>query len=183
VKTLLIVAVAVPLVWWAFRKDKAEPLPTVIFAPADPPTRILTDAAEIFKTAFWKRPSSGDKIIHAERREWEDAEGIQKWEWFIEVNPSPELVTHLKTNNAFGLRKNVPIGDIQHPPDWFSVDPQHFEIIGSGNMRLCFSPDNSLLYATDAGGGFRAGRPEAEKPVPGKLSPSGRLPLTSPPKP
>jgi len=68
-----------------------------------PPSHIVSDATEVFQKAFWKRPTSRDLIFDAECREWTDLEGIKKWQWFIVLEPSPDLVMHLRQDNAFNL--------------------------------------------------------------------------------
>jgi hypothetical protein len=50
------------------------------------PTKTMTDAEEIFKRAFWRRPENDDKLLHALRHEWSDADGLQRWQWFLVVN-------------------------------------------------------------------------------------------------
>lgn len=44
------------------------------------PTTTLSDPVAVFQRAFWKRPAADDKILHAERREWSGADGVQKWQ-------------------------------------------------------------------------------------------------------
>ena len=69
-------------------------------------------------------------------------------------------------------------------PEWFSFKPAEVELLKSplGNLRLFFGKKNAVLYATDTGAGFRAGAPEAPKPVP-QTANTGRLPRNSPPNP
>jgi hypothetical protein len=157
----------------------AKPLPK----PANPPTSTLRDPAEVFQKAFWKRPGVNDKILHAERREWADAEGVQRWQWFIVVEPSTELVKHLREDNAFGLdpAKAEPVN--KDAPAWFVFKAGDVDVLGAsrGKLRLIFSKSGNTLYATDAGGGFHHGAPEpARRPSSGTVS-VGRLPLTPPP--
>jgi hypothetical protein len=155
-------------------------------AKADPPSSILNDAAMVFQKAFWKRPSAGDNILHAERREWKDGDVIRKWQWFISVEPSPELLKYLREDNAFRLSTAPSVPVITGAPDWFTVDPADTEALQApgGQMRLFFSKSKRVLFATDSGGGFRQGAPELEAPVPATQSASiGRLPQTPPPTP
>jgi len=118
----------------------------------------LTDAEEIFKKAFWRRPSSLDQIQHAERHEWRDADGLERWQWFLVVNASPELSKYLRDDNAFGL---IPgrVEPITEAPAWFSFNPADvsvFKAPGSG-MRLIFSKIDNTLYAKASGLGFAKG--------------------------
>ncbi|MFT5191293.1 MAG: hypothetical protein ACI9DF_006049 [Verrucomicrobiales bacterium] len=55
------------------------------------PTVADEAAIEVFQRAFWKRPTSEDKILHAERREWTGDDGQLQWHWFLVVELSPEL--------------------------------------------------------------------------------------------
>ena len=157
---------------------------TVAAAKAAPPTTTSTEPVEIFQKAFWKRPTANDKILHAERREWADAGGVKKWQWFIAVQPSPELVKHLREDNAFNLVHATAADPIEGGPSWFSFDSKGADILQSplGGMRLIFSQTGNVLYATDSGGGFHAGAPEAPRPLPATVATS-RLPLTPPPNP
>jgi hypothetical protein len=179
---LSVMAIAV-LAWFAFYQESPLEESPVSATPVDPPTQTLIDPAEVFQRALWKRPTAQDNILHAERREWADADGIQKWQWFLKIEPSPELVSHLRVKNAFGLQQEVSPKNVAHPPEWFTFDQQNFEVMGAGNMRLYFSPHNKILYATDSGGGFHAGAPEPERPIAGEATATGRLPLTPPPTP
>lgn len=141
---------------------------------------------EIFQKAFWKRPNANDKILHAERREWSDGEGIMQWQWFLVVAPSSELVLHLRVKNAFGLVASSARMDLSDVPDWFSFDRSQVDLLQAprGNLRLAFSKTENLLFATDMGGGFRE---SVTLPAPESVSKvsqvqTGRLPLTSPPR-
>lgn len=151
-----------------------------------PPLPVVSDdPAAVFQRAFWKRPTPADEIRHAERREWRDADGITRWQWFIEVKPSPELVKHLIADNAFSL---VPAGSpplVAKPPAWFAVDTKASRILRApgGGMTLLFDEKSNLLLATDSGGGFRKGAPEPTKPVARNTAVASRLPNHPPPKP
>ena len=135
------------------------------------PTTIVTDSAEIFKRAFWRRPGNEDEILHAERHEWSDAGGLQRWQWFLVVN-------------AFGLVPGSTVSVTPEAPGWFVFKPEEFSIFQSpqSGMRLMFSKTGNTLFATDSGLGFRPGAPEPAKPAPPPSAPApGRLPMTSPP--
>ena len=97
-----------PLAWLGWRRFHPAPVPhvdaaAITAARVDPPTSIDNEPVRIFQRAFWVRPTPADKILHAERREWKDADGVQKWQWFLVVVPSPALLKRLRDDNAFGL--------------------------------------------------------------------------------
>ena len=151
-----------------------------------PPTKTVTDSEAVFKRAFWRRPGPGDEILHAERHEWSDAEGLQRWQWFLVVKASPELIKDLRDDNAFGLVPGATVSLNPEAPDWFVINPDDFSLFQSPQtgMRLMFSKAGHTLYATDSGRGFTKGAPEPsppipQAPVPGRL-PAARPPLTKP---
>jgi len=157
---------------------------TSVAEDSEPPTKTVTDTVEIFKRAFWRRPVPEDEILHAERQEWSDAEGLQRWRWFLVVKASPALVKNLREENAFGLLPSesvLPPGDA---PGWFAFQTENFELLQSPDrsMHLFFSKSDNTLYATAAGRGFTRGAPEAPPPAQGAPAPC-RLPITSPPNP
>jgi hypothetical protein len=165
-------------------------------APADPPdppasqplsspAAVKIDPAEVFQRAFWQPPGSGDQILHAERREWTDAGGVKQWQWFLVVEPSPELVKYLREDNAFGLVPASTLPEMTDAPAWFAVRPGEVDALRApqGRMNLFFSKTQRLLHATSSGAGFRPGAPEAVKEPPARQSPAGRLPGTPPPSP
>jgi hypothetical protein len=149
----------------------------------DPPTTVEKDPTEIFQKAFWKRPTADDKIHHAERREWSDSEGVQRWQWFIVVEPSAALLKHLREDNAFSLTPAASFLTTAEAPPWFKLSPGEFELLHDphGNMRLYFSKSRPLLLATDSGGGFYPAVTPTEKPVPTGQQPTGRIPLSPAP--
>lgn len=177
---------------WIYLRPPPPPpaISTVVAPPTEPdgPTRTVSDHTDVFRRAFWKRPGAADKILHAERREWLDGNGIKKWEWFLAVEPSPELVQYLREDNAFGLRVDASVPGIDNPPGWFAFPPADVDTMRSqrGNMRLHFHKARPLLYAANFGTGFTPGAPAAvSQPVApsGPASGAGRLPNTSPPVP
>ena len=120
------------------------------------------DHAAVFQRAFWRRPASSDKIVHAERRDWlDDASGVQKWQWFIAVQPSAAFRDWLLKDNPFELVSVAPgteLVPLSSPPAWF---PSAGELAGISRYRnregryLVFHDlANDRFYATDAGGGF-----------------------------
>jgi hypothetical protein len=175
--------------WWLASRDQADESQTTHTTDQSPrPTSTTTDHTEVFQKAFWKRPTANDKILHAERREWADAAGVQKWQWFIAVEPSPELVKYLREENAFMLSPSSTVPAVDRAPDWFRYDPQDVDVLmtSRGGLRLFFSKSKSLLLGTDAGGGFQPGAPEpitVTAPAPNPPTNSGRLPATPPPEP
>ena len=182
----LVVAAGVAA-WLATRGE--SPAAATAAAPASlHPGRmtITPEASEVFRRAFWKRPAPEDRILHAERREWteETGAGVSRWQWFLAVEPGPELVKWLREDNAFGLRPAAAV-EPPRPPEWFPRDTSGFTILASrnpGGLTLLFSPDNKTLYATAAGKGFAPGAPEPATPsVAAAPPPPGRLPATPPP--
>ena len=118
-----------------------------------------TDPTLVFQKAFWRRPDSADKILHAERREWSgQGKDVREWQWFLAVNPSPNLAEWLKTNpfslpvfnDLYKYEGSAP------KPDWFPNDFAGFEIhkAPQGRFVLLFSAEKNLLYAIDSGAGF-----------------------------
>ena len=159
--------------------------PAANLSSPNPPTATLTDPVAVFQKAFWKRPTGDDEITHAERHEWSDAEGVTKWQWFIEVKASPDLVKYLQQENAFGLIPAASAQLLEERPGWFRFDPGEVSVMKSprGRMQLIFSTKNNTLYATDSGAGFQRGAPEPAAAATAAVPPAGRLPNTSPPTP
>lgn len=126
-----------------------------------------TDKEEVFSRAFWKRPATDDKILHAERREWTEsaADGPAHWQWFLDVEASPELLAWLKDKNPFSLRP-ADIVTTKAPPVWWPKDLSGWEIRSGGEDKrftILFSRNSRRLCATDSGTGFT---PAAAVPTP-----------------
>jgi hypothetical protein len=140
---------------------------------------VSNDPVVVFQKAFWKRPGTTDRILNAERREWIGEHGVTRWQWFLEVTPSPELIRYLREENAFGLNL-IPAADIpQDAPEWFIRDTTATSILANaGGMRLIFTEGDAKLFATSSGGGLRPGTPEAAKPA--KSSGGFRMPASPP---
>lgn len=122
----------------------------------------LTDPAQVFQKAFWRRPTSEDLILHAERREWStSADGVKQWRWFLAVNPGLALRDWL-ASNPFSLTQTVAPDNPAMAPAWFPRVSKPFIIQQKSDGRLTFmwSPDRQTLYATDSGYGFAS--PSAE---------------------
>lgn len=188
-KTRVIITMAVALAflgWWLVSPNGTNRSRATYSTHESytPPTTTNTDPLEVFQRAFWKRPTPADRILHAERREWKDANGVSKWQWCIAVQPSPALVKHLREDNAFGLLRGSKAA-WQAPADWFPGSADGFTVLQSvsGSMTLLFSSSDDRLYATDSGGGFRPGAPEPMRPAPVRTAGNGRLPNSPPPRP
>lgn len=172
--------------WSEGRREEAPAAPMVATPRAGGPTDVETDPVKVFQRALWANPASDDQILHAERREWKDAEGLQKWQWFLVVKPSPALLKRLREDNAFGLMPAAEVSRLISPPAWFYFQPGEISVMkaAAGGMQLIFSKDLKTLHATDSGLGFRPGLPEpAKSPSPAATAKPGRLINTPPPLP
>ncbi len=142
--------------------------PPVVAAPkpAADGLALERDHAAVFQRAFWRRPTSADKILHAERRDWlDDSSGVQKWQWFIAVQPSAAFRDWLLKDNPFELVAVAPgteLGALSSPPAWFPVAAELTALARyrnrEGRFFVFHDLANNRLYATDAGGGFAASR-------------------------
>lgn len=149
-----------------------------------PPTRTLTDGNEIFHKGFWRRPYAEDEVLHGERHEWSDAQGLVKWEWFLMVKASPALLKDLLDDRFFRL---MPVSSLARPPQappWFDFVPGEVYVLQSrsSRLRLIIRNSDQMLYATDSGQGFAKGAVLPDPPMPAFPVP-GRLPKGSPPGP
>ncbi len=184
-KVAVLIAAVIALVALGFYLvPREEPEPVVQASLERPrPNTVVSDPTVVFQRAFWKHPLADDRIHHAERREWSDENGVKRWQWFISVDPSAELVKHLREDNAFGLVPMKSSAEVRDAPPWFTFESEDIEVIGAqgGNMRLSFS-NSGRLFATDSGGGFQAGASESPS-VPPQAAGNGRLPYSPPPRP
>lgn len=180
---LLILPLWLGWLWMDSPRTVQADKPAVAIAEGDAPTKIENDPVKIFQRAFWASPTSEDKILHAERREWSGTDGLQKWQWFLVVEPSPALLTRLRDDNAFGLFPAASATAIGNAPDWFRFDADEVSVLKSpqAKLQLIFAKDHPTLYATDSGLGFRPGAPEPTQPMPQQAPVPGRLPTTPPP--
>lgn len=186
---LVLIPVLAVLGWlcWKGMVSKNAPArndaPPIIWQGA-PPTRTVTDAEEVFKRAFWRRPSAEDEILHAERHEWSDAGGLVRWQWFLVVKPSPGLLKDLRDHNSFGMVPAASVAAVSEVPVWFAFKPGDVVEMRSpdSSLRLMFGKSDTPLYAASSGHGFTKGEPEPPAPAQGAPDP-GRIPTTSPPKP
>ncbi len=153
---VMAVALCVSLGVYLFVSKPEEPAASLPVIP-DPPSFTLKDPAAVFHKAFARHPAADDRILHAERREWSDAAGVKKWQWFIVVDPSPQLVKFLREDNAFSLAPARSVPQFANAPAWFVFEPGEVEILHApqGSMSLCFSKTTGRLFATDHG--FRPG--------------------------
>ena len=172
--------------WLDGRRKSPVEQPSLEAPKVDPPTKVENDPVKVFQRAFWASPTDDDEILHAERREWSDAQGVRKWQWFLVVEPSAALLKRLRDDNAFGLAPASSAADIADAPKWFAFDANESVVMKSphSGMQLIFSKDGKVLQATDSGFGFRPGAPEPAKQAPPSSAPApGRLPSTPPPTP
>lgn len=129
--------------------------------PAAP--EIERNAPAVFQRAFWRRPAAADRILHGERREWKDASGVLKWQWFVAVRPSREFRDWLMKENPFEIITCDPresFATITEAPAWFLTadDVSAFAAHRNreGRYLVFFDPKTNRLFATDSGGGFAA---------------------------
>lgn len=174
------------LVWQRIApgQDSAAALDPAVRWQGEPPTRTLTDGNEIFHKAFWRRPSAEDEVLHGERHEWSDAQGLVKWEWFLVVKASPALLKDLLDDRFFRLMPESSLARPPQAPAWFNFAPGGVYVFQSrsSRLRLIIRNSDQMLYATDSGQGFTEGAVLADPPMPSVPVP-GRLPKGSPPGP
>lgn len=141
--------------------------------------RIETDKEVIFQRAFWTRPSEGDEILHAERREWLEEEKVEQWEWYLAVRPSAELRSSLFEKNRFRLKSSsFSAISFQQAPRWFSVS-KDAQVLAADDesMVLAWSPNENILFGRGHGGGFSGG---ASTPLKTGQNPSRETPRRLP---
>jgi hypothetical protein len=124
--------------------------------------------AEIFRRAFWCQPAAADEILRAERFEWKAGDGsLERWQWFLELKPSPELLGRLVDPENLGLQKidsgSTPrpwMVESAPPPPWFPRPDtaSGFEVRQNpaGGFTLLYRTVDNTLFATDSGQGFAA---------------------------
>jgi hypothetical protein len=122
--------------------------------------------AAVFQRAFWRHASADERILHAERRDWiEGDRGVERWQWFIAVQPGVAFRDWLLRENPFELVVVSPDAAptaLASPPDWF---PSAAELARFARYRnregryfVFYDVTANRLYATDSGGGFAAAR-------------------------
>ena len=166
--------------WWFLPVKNLEPV--AVNVVGNNPDVKVTDPVAVFQRAFWKRPSAGDRILHAERREWKDAGAVSRWQWFLEVEPSPEIVRYLRDDNAFRLRPAKTAVIPANAPSWFVRDLRDAHILTApgGMMQLVFTGGADRLFALGGGGGFEPGVPESVPVVAQAPATPGRISASSP---
>lgn len=173
---LALAALLIAVSAWFIHCHSESPL---AIAPVPPPPESLalqtnTDSQEVFRRAFWREPAPNDKILHAERREWVSEEnGVRVWQWFLAVEPAPELVTWLREQNPFNLAKSsqtTPIASRGGIPAWFpaTAELNKFEVqqASTGGLTLLYDATQNRLYATDTGHGFAIVYQKVSAPAP-----------------
>ncbi|MBS0632450.1 MAG: hypothetical protein JSS11_11080 [Verrucomicrobia bacterium] len=165
--TLIAAAAVLALAFVAVRRPAPAP------ARTDPPVVVQSAGAgetvaisrareEIFRRAFWRQPAAADRIVLADRREWSDQhEDVQRWQWFLQVEPGPELLKTLRDPATFGLlptRNPRPLPRQVVVPAWFPTAAQvaGCEILqaSGGGLTVYYRAADNVLFATDAGRGF-----------------------------
>lgn len=190
-QSILAVIAALLLVWFGWHwldGSQKRPLdqPSLEVSKVDPPTKVENDPVKVFQRAFWASPADDDEVLHAERREWSNAQGLRKWQWFLVVEPSAALLKRLRDDNAFGLVPAGSAADIADVPKWFAFDANESVVMKSprSELQLIFSKGGKVLHASDSGLGLRPGVPEPVKQAAPLSAPApGRLPTTPPPTP
>ena len=162
-----------PLVWLALavagfgaalwlNRAPSPSLPTPEERPAVPAETLArtVDFGAVFARALWRRPQTDDVIKNAERREWSDAEGVTRWDWFLEVQPGVALGAWLETN-PFSLHKSeapqpaIPPAEAPRP-DWFPKESAAFDVFVSSSTSFLMLRDRATqkVYLSDSGGGL-----------------------------
>ena len=162
-------------------EEAAEP------AVVAPPV-VSRNAGEVFQRAFWRRLADDDQVLHAERREWRDKDGkVQRWEWYLALRPGAGLSAYLRNENPFGMKAGSGFSPREGAPGWFPKDCKdlRLEQHATGAMTFLWREKDGVLFASDAGGGFRPASPgrEAAPPATSRPSRPGRIPGTPPPLP
>ncbi len=136
----------------ATESEKPTPLPETLARTMEP--------QEVFRRALWRRSSAGDMIHHAERREWADAGGVTRWEWFLIITPGPSLEAWL-TANPFSLRKVTKprakdAANWEEIPEWFPREFEGMELFQgqTGNLLMAREPGSNRIFLSDWGGGL-----------------------------
>ena len=167
----LAVAGSVAFVAWRVASQPSSPAAAAVSLPLPPKPdanglALSQDPAAVFQRAFWRRPAAADKILHAERRDWLDASsGVEKWQWFIAVEPSAPFRDWLLQENPFELVAGAPgteLAPLTDPPAWFPLAPELAALTRyrnrEGRFLVFHDITKNRLYATDAGGGFAVAR-------------------------
>lgn len=143
---------------------------------------VIADGPAIFKKVLWRAPLPEDKILNAERREWRDGADLSRWQWFLHVDSSKELLDYLRVENAFGLQA-ASATPIENAPPWFPSNLDAFEIQRAGALTFLFQKGGNVFYATSSGKGFTKALSTQTAPPATGPQPQGRVPTTPPPIP
>jgi hypothetical protein len=130
-----------------------------------PALKTERDAAAVFQRAFWRRPGPDVRILEGERREWIDGKSaVQKWQWFVALQTTPEFRRWLLEENPFELARTdaapADMAPTEPAPKWFPAATARAEMTayrarGSG-FTIFLNAKSGRLFATDAGSGFAA---------------------------
>ena len=159
--------------WWIYRARVSAP--GTAGQGANPPESVPSkgspnsvqleqNKAVVFQRAFWRRPEKGDRIIAAERRDWlDETSAVQKWQWFVTVDPSPGFRRWLLDDNPFEVTAVVagtPPPALENTPPWFPARSElaaylQYRTRGS-RLAIFLDPKSGQLFAADSGAGFAA---------------------------
>lgn len=161
--------------WWFYQGciSASRTVGKVATAPASAPIKGSPDTVQldqdktvVFQRAFWRRPEKGDRIIAAERRDWlDETSAVQKWQWFVAVDPSPGFRRWLLEDNPFevtAVTAGTPPPTLENTPPWFPVRSElaaylQYRTRGS-RLTIFVDPKSGQLFAADSGAGFAAAR-------------------------
>lgn len=165
--TSLAAVAVLALAFVAVRQPAPAPArtdPPAVVQPAGQGGTVAISRAreEIFRRAFWRQPSAADRIVLADRREWSDQnQEVQRWQWFLQVQPGPALLQALRDPATFGLFRTAqprPLAKQVTAPAWFPAVGQiaGCEILQApgGGLTVYYRAADNVLFATDAGRGF-----------------------------
>jgi hypothetical protein len=124
------------------------------------------DPSAVFQRAFWRRVGPDVRVVEGERREARDAGGsVQKWEWFVALETTPDFRRWLLEHNPFELTASaapVTIDRGQDCPAWFpsAAVLAGFTAYGvrGSHFAVFLDPRSGRMFATDRGAGFTAAR-------------------------
>lgn len=166
--TLLAAAAVLALAFVAVRRPAPVPVradPPAVVRPAGQGGTVAISRAreDIFRRAFWRQPTAADRIVLADRREWSDQnQEVQRWQWFLQVQPGPELLQALRDPATFGLvptQSPRPLPKQITAPAWFPAADrlagcEVLQVPGGSGLTVYYRAADHTLFATDAGRGF-----------------------------
>lgn len=179
--------------WWAVPGHGCEPSPVEPPTHAPPPATdavaVADEAApvpepattevmradfrpeDVFARALWRRPDPADRILHADRCEWLDPDGVSRWSSFLAVQPGQALREWL-ASNPFSLATVASLDrELPDRPDWFPAthDGYRLQQSASGNLVILTHDSSGTVYLADHGSGFtRPTQSPADPPEPGR---------------